>query len=326
MSSIGKISSLLLSIPAELTEYHGVRDALSQFRRDEAESGVPHTTARKLGALFERLVPPSPNLLKAYGQRVSDISSKTKVESSGLSNTGFGIFASRAGRDATNIWAAATSGRGAMVVQLLACMLARIWKEHEAISFRAQLAAWDSSARSWIKTADAERRFQQTQLMLIISNIELAVNSSGYLYDSVTKAWTSAMMAMEKLVQCIPQQIRDGAILLAISSWQLYPDMAVLSEVMKTVEQNDPLMKGSLLTFSAHISPAKEDSNGVSWSLPMAHMRYYSPPVVSRGRLTSDTSRVSMDEFMIVVLGMVLSPWDERRFAFFIYRMPFNLS
>jgi hypothetical protein len=234
MSSIEKISSSLLSIPAELTvaavnvnfdfsllkveapkEYHGVRDALSQFRRDEAESGVPHTTARKLGALFERLVPPIPNLLKAYGQRVSDISSKTKVESSGLSNTGFGIFASRAGPDATNIWAAATSGRGAIAVQLLACMLARIWKEHEAISLwvelverrkldindnlvdgsniaaimaaqqtfsRAQLAAWDSSARCWIKTADAERRVQETQLMLIISNKSSLMIAPGNLH------------------------------------------------------------------------------------------------------------------------------------------------
>lgn len=361
MSSIGKIASSLLSIPAELTvaaanlnfdfslvkveapkEFHGVRDALSQIRRDKAESGLPHITARKLGALFEPLVPPIPNLLSAYGQRVSEISAKISGESSGLSSAGFGIFSSQAGPDATNIWAAATSGRGAMAVQLLACMLARIWSEPQAISLwvelverrrlevnvntvdgsnvatlmaaqqtfsREQLAAWDSSARSWIKTADAEQRVQQTQLMLIISNMELPVNSSNDLYESVIKAWTSAMVAMEKLTQGIPQQIRDGAILLAISSWHLYPDMAVLSDVMKPVRQNDPLMNGSLLTFSVHISSTKEESNGVFWSLPMAHMRYYSPPVVAQGRLTSDTSRVTMDEFLIVVLGMVISSW-----------------
>lgn len=361
MSSIGKITSSLLSIPAELTvaaanlnfdfslvkveapkEFHGVRDALSQGRRDKAESGLPHITARKLGALFEPLVPPIPNLLSAYGQRVSEISSRISSESSSASSTGFGIFSSQAGPDATSIWAAATSGRGAMAVQLLACMLARIWNEPQAISLwvelierrrievngstvdgsnvaalmaaqqtfnREQLAAWDSSARSWIKTADAHMRVQQTQLMLIISNIELPVNSSSELYDSVIKAWTSAMMAMEKLVQGIPQQTRDGATLLAISSWHLYPNMAVLSDVMKRVEQNDPLMDGSLLTFSVHISSVAEDSTGVFWSLPMAHMRYYSPPVVAQARLASDTSRVSMDEFIIVILGMVVSPW-----------------
>lgn len=361
MSSIGKITSSLLSMPAELTiaaanlnfdfslvkveapkEFHGVRDALSQVRREKAESGVPHITARKLGALFEPLVPPIPNLLRAYGQRVSEISSRISSETSSASNTGFGIFSSQAGPDATNIWAAATSGKGALAVQLLACMLARIWREPEAISLwvelverrrievngstvdgsnvaalmaaqqtfnREQLAAWDSSARSWIKTADAQMRVQQTQLMLIISNIELPVNSSSDLYDSVIKAWTSAMMAMEKLVQGIPQQIRDGSILLAISSWHLYPDMAVLSDVMTRVEQNDPLMSGSLLTFSIHISSTDKESIGVFWSLPMAHMRYYSPPVVAEGRLTSDTSRVSMDEFLIVILGIIISPW-----------------
>lgn len=361
MSSIGKITSSLLSIPAELTvaaanlnfdfslvkveapkEFHGVRDALSQIRRDKAESGLPHITARKLGALFEPLVPPIPNLLSAYGQRVSEISAKISGEGSHLSSAGFGIFSSQAGPDATNIWAAATSGRGAMAVQLLACMLARIWSEPQAISLwvelverrrnqvnvstvdgsnvatlmaaqqtfsRDQLAAWDSSARSWIKTADGEKRVQQTQLMLIISNMELPVNSSNDLYESVIKAWTSAMIAMEKLTQGIPQQIRDGSILLAISSWHLYPDMAVLSDVMTPVRQHDPLMNRSLLTFSVHISSTKEESNGVFWSLPMAHMRYYSPPVVAQGRLTSDTSRITMDEFLIVVLGMVISSW-----------------
>lgn len=61
MASIGKISSSLLTIPNELTvaaaalnfdfslvkieaprEFHGVRDALSKFRRNEAETGLPH--------------------------------------------------------------------------------------------------------------------------------------------------------------------------------------------------------------------------------------------------------------------------------------------
>lgn len=361
MSSIGKITSSLLSIPTELTvaaaslnfdfslvkveapkEFHGVRDALSKVRRDKAESGVAHVTARKLGALFEPLVPPIPNLVSAYGHRVSEISSKVSGEGSGGTAAGFGIFSSQAGPDATNIWAAATSGRGAIAVQLLACMLARIWNETQAISLwvelverrinevkestvdgsniaalmaaqqtfnRDQLAAWDSSARSWIKTADAERRVQQTQLMLIVNNIKLPVNSSHDLYESVIRAWKSAMTAMEKLVQGIPQQIRDGSILLAISAWHLYPDMAVLSDVMTRVEQHDALMNGSLLTFSVHVSSANEDSNGIFWSLPMAHMRYYSKPVVAHARVNCDTSRVSMDEFLIVILGMVISPW-----------------
>ncbi len=41
-------------------EFLGVGKALTSFRREEAESGVIHVTARKLGALFERLLPSDP--------------------------------------------------------------------------------------------------------------------------------------------------------------------------------------------------------------------------------------------------------------------------
>src|SRR5438034_11826815 len=60
-------------------EFEGVGDALSLLRREEAESGTPHVTARKLGALFHELLPRTPELLKAYGVRASEISSSAKV-------------------------------------------------------------------------------------------------------------------------------------------------------------------------------------------------------------------------------------------------------
>ncbi|KAK5630378.1 hypothetical protein RRF57_006093 [Xylaria bambusicola] len=151
MASISKFNTAVLSMPNELTvaaanfnldfslmkveapkEFHGVRDALSTHRRDAAEEGQPHITARKLGALFEAIVPPIPNLIQAYGKRASEISSRSGAEDQKSSH--FGLFAAQAGIDATSIWAAATSGRGALAVHLLACMLARIWKSHEAIS------------------------------------------------------------------------------------------------------------------------------------------------------------------------------------------------
>lgn len=113
-------------------EFHGVRDALSKNRRNAAEEGQPHVTARRLGALFEAIVPPIPHLIQAYGNRVSAISSRTTTKSQKFPTSE--IFAAHAGPDATSIWAAATSGRGALAVHLLACMLARIWKGPEAIS------------------------------------------------------------------------------------------------------------------------------------------------------------------------------------------------
>ncbi|KAJ2986758.1 hypothetical protein NUW58_g4875 [Xylaria curta] len=358
MDTISKLNAAVLSVPNELTvaaanfnldfslmkveapkEFHGVRDALSSYRRDKAEEGQPHITARKLGALFEALVPPIPNLIQAYGIRASAISSRSGVETK---NSSIGLFAAQAGIDGTNIWAAATSGRGALAVHLLACMLARIWKSHEAISLwvelvdrrkqeisdtynngnateiaaimasqqtfsRQQLAHWDNSARSWLQTADVDRRLQQTQLMLIINNVQVPVNLVADPYKSVISAWTSAMCAMELLVQGIPQQVQDGAVLLAMSSWHLYPNMEVLVDEIKPVNLNDELMKGGLITISAH--RAGSNKEGVFWSLPLSRMRYYSPPVMAERHLSSATSRITMAEFWIVVLGIVLSQW-----------------
>jgi hypothetical protein len=52
-------------------EFLGFGAALSEQRRKEAESGTPHRTARKLGALFKQVLPRTPELVKAYGVRVS---------------------------------------------------------------------------------------------------------------------------------------------------------------------------------------------------------------------------------------------------------------
>ncbi|KAJ9137738.1 Nitrate reductase (NAD(P)H) [Pleurostoma richardsiae] len=359
MGSMSKLSTAILAVPNELTvaaanfnldfslmkveapkEFHGVRDALSSYRRNEAEEGQPHVTARKLGALFEAIVPPIPNLTRAYGTRASDISSRSKAKTQ---QSDAGIFTAQAGIDGTSIWAAATSGRGAFAVHLLACMLARIWKSHEAISLwvelvdrrrqdindtynngnateiaaimasgqafsRQQLASWDSSARSWLRTADADRRRQQTQLMLIINNVRVPVNAVKDPYNSVIKAWTSAMCAMELLVQGIPQRIQDGAVLLAMSSWHLYANMEVLVDEIRGIDQDDELMNGGFITISAH--GAGSDKEGVFWSLPLSRMRYYSPPVTAARHVSSETSQVSLDEFWIIVLGIVVSQWD----------------
>jgi hypothetical protein len=54
-------------------EYEGLGTALSQHGRFNAEDGPIHRTARRLGALFEPIIPPIPNLTQVYGQRVSEI-------------------------------------------------------------------------------------------------------------------------------------------------------------------------------------------------------------------------------------------------------------
>ena len=55
-------------------EYKGLGTALSRRRLENAEQGPLHRTARKLGALFEQIIPPIKTLVEAYGRRVSEIS------------------------------------------------------------------------------------------------------------------------------------------------------------------------------------------------------------------------------------------------------------
>jgi hypothetical protein len=318
-------------------EFHGLRDVLSHRRRREAEEGVQHVTARCLGALFESLIPHIPYLTAAYGNRVSEISKLLNPASLPA-----GMFADRAGADGTSIWAAATSGQYAIAVHLLACMLARIWKPAEAISLwvelverrkqeifkayntltatgipsimaaqqlftRDQLSAWDASARSWLQAADSAKRLDQTQLMLIINNVHMPVNTNKEPFESVVAAWTSGMNTMERLICGTPQRVQDGAILVAITAWHLYPNMQVLSDRAKDINPGDKLMARSMLTVSSFkISDARE---GVFWSLPLSRMRYYSPPVITERSLASDTSRISIEEFQIVFLGAFVARW-----------------
>ena len=65
--------SIVKITPSE--EYAGLGISLSQRRRENAEEGPLHRIARKLGLLFEQIVPPIPDLIKAYGIRASEIAS-----------------------------------------------------------------------------------------------------------------------------------------------------------------------------------------------------------------------------------------------------------
>lgn len=122
-------SIVKVAAPAEYTEL-GL--CLSSRRRKEAEDGRLHAVARKLGALFARDLPEVPNLIKAYGRRASEISANPKVNPQGSQS--HGPFADHVGADGTSIWAAATSGKEALAVHLLACLLSRIWSGSQATS------------------------------------------------------------------------------------------------------------------------------------------------------------------------------------------------
>ncbi|KAL9603954.1 MAG: hypothetical protein Q9179_002016 [Wetmoreana sp. 5 TL-2023] len=313
-------------------EFEGVGSALSTPRREEAESGTLHTIAHTSNTwldegLWDSSFGDSPGLVVRRSSRKS-----------------YGVFASRVGPDATSLWAAATSGTSAISIHLLACLLARIWDGPEAISIwvevikrrkeeiiaefdetdiarlatlaaarqdlpRAQIAEWDDSARAWLRNADMVKNKQQKQLMLILDNVQVPVNRKTDTYESVMEAWTNSLVQMEALVQGISQQARSGEILLALSSWHLFPDLTVVTPSMAHVRQNDPVFGlGGMLTIGLQTPNSQE--NGVHWSLPLAYLRHYGAPVVSARSISSGSrSRLSLQELLQATLGSLLQGW-----------------
>jgi hypothetical protein len=97
-------------------EFRELGACLSKKRREIAEDGFQHVTARKLGALFHSVIPSVPRLLAAYGTRVSEIAKMPNVNPKGSRSDG--PFADLVGADGTSIWAAATSGSSAIAIHL----------------------------------------------------------------------------------------------------------------------------------------------------------------------------------------------------------------
>ena len=322
-------------------EFRALGANLSANRRQEAETGTPHRTARKLGALFEGVLPHVPELARAYGQRVSAISSDRLYNP--RENGEGGPFAAHMGADGTAIWAAATSGPGAIPVLMLACMLARIWTAPEATSLwveivacrrreieinctgdeardyvllqaaqqdlsRSNLADWDASARAWLRTADEAKRLQQTQLMLIINNLHIPVSNNMSVYHSVIESSKVALVSMESILKGMSQRVQSGALLLGLSAWHLYPDMVVHGSLTKKIEQRDQLVPtGTMITLG--LESIAEADMGVYWSLPLASLRFYGDPVRSIRSTGHDSSRIPAEQLIYVVLGVIFRNW-----------------
>lgn len=239
----------------------------------------------------------------------------------------------------------ATSGPPSIAVHLLACMLARsrpapvatsLWVElvaerrkeleneadesqlqglftrvaaQQEIS-RGQLAAWDASARAWLRTADEVKKFEQKQLKLITENSGLSLSTSGNTYSSVIEAWLMAMKILQKLIIGVPHNISKASVLLGLHSWHIYPDLNVVDPTTN-IQFRDPLVQGGgVVTLG--LQRADSLGDGVHWSLSLSHLRFYGDPVVlerSIGSIGSDDGRLSISELQLVALGSMVSRW-----------------
>lgn len=320
-------------------EYAPVGLALTDARKQEAENGSLHATACKLGFLFYELLPDTPKIIKAYGTRISEILSRPDISPEGTENDG--PFRAFVGADCTSIWAAATCGPASVSVLLLACMLSRAWDTKAATSIwvelveerrrqietqirdnrivhphsmaaaremigRAELADWDASARSWLRRADLFMALNHTQFRLVVDNLAIPYSSTGSTFEKVTMAWIRSMEVVEKLLGNLPQQASDRAVLLAVSSWHLYPDLLVFQREAKKIPFKDALFPSAGI-LSLGLEYKGPSDNVAQWSLALSHLRYYGDPVRVHSR--DDLSRVRIDQFWLVVLGAVFRQW-----------------
>ncbi|KAF5646896.1 uncharacterized protein FTJAE_1894 [Fusarium tjaetaba] len=324
-------------------EFRPIEGYLTTTRKQDAETGKSHVVARRLGALFSGICPDSPNLIRAYGARVSEISkTATQKESQEYSKS---IFASYVGVDATSIWAAATSSTTAIHVHLLACMLAELWDASEATSIwvelveerrkdiahrleqgealnfglasaaaqqeitRDQLASWDASARAWIQTGKSVMTKNDAQLRLILKNVYFAINPSEAPFVSVIDAWKLAVETTEKLILGIPQEAQNGAAILGLSAWHIYPDIHVYGNKNIKVAMNDELVAAGGVLSLASCPSQRTESRGVYWSLCLSHLTFYGPPVKRNQALENDPRRIPFDHLLHATVGAILSRW-----------------
>lgn len=360
MAVVGKLAAGLISAANENTlalaslkfdfsllkvdapqEYSALGNALSTRRRREAEDGPQHRTARRLGALFEQVIPSTPHLIKAYGLRASEIINTSGINPQGSPRDGpFEMFV---GADGTAFWAAATSGISTLAVYLLACLLAKAWEPKVAVAIwveiitqrrkevqeghqnhqhisessylstlqdisRRELAQWDASARAWLQSAERAKLVQDTQLMLIIKNVNLPFPGGPSVLSQVLTSWRQAMICLDCLLKGEPQVISNQVVLLAFSAWHLYPDLMVLEGSPKKVSFNDTLVDPSGLGTLAFQSRSSDEDYGTTWSLALSHLRYYGDPVVAES--DPNFSRITMDQLHLIALGNLLDHWQ----------------
>lgn len=141
-----------------------------------------------------------------------------------------------------------------------------------------------------------------------MNSLGLSISRSRKLYDDVIDAWTSTLTTTKRLLRGEPHLIQHDAILLTLKSWHLYPDMLYLPETRK-IQQSDSLLSSDAFLTVGMTSSSPNRAGGLTWSLPLAYLRYYGDPVVVTRSTAVNASRLDMREFEQVVIGSALGSW-----------------
>jgi len=183
-----------------------------------------------------------------------------------------------------------------------------------------QLAAWDNSARAWLAAANESPVVQQRQkaVRCLLDKVNATVQSQQGLFTSVTKAWTVALETLEKIICGMSCSITDGAVIVALLSWHVYPDLILLSPKVQEIKQHDGLIKTAGQITIGLIPPSSDpdfNQSGVHWSLSLGHLRYYGTAEVTSRSLHCTPSgghRFTFDEFLLIYIGSRMRLWSFR--------------
>lgn len=149
--------------------------------------------------------------------------------------------------------------------------------------------------------------------MLIVKNISLSTGSNKSPAINVIAAWDLAMRTMETHLEGISQQVSDGAVLFAISSWHMYPNLIHFGRTAQNVTFSDMLFtKPATMTLGLNEFKTSQENRGIHWSLALSHLRYYGDPVPVES--VEDRTRASPVQFKVIVLGGVLESWRVSRY------------
>lgn len=145
--------------------------------------------------------------------------------------------------------------------------------------------------------------------MRLIQQSDTALPTGDDVYAIVKKVWQSSIEIVEKLLSGESYRTSTAEPLLALAAWHLYPNMTILGPNPADVLQEDPLFRaGGILTIGM-VADGSLSENGITWSLPLSHLRFYGKPITKTRSLGLDSERVYFDDLKYLILGAVTGNW-----------------